>query len=185
VWILLAWIQEPVFLRRSGAPFFWDSVEAALSVVFLLLPLVWLLARSPAASESVLRAAARPFRVIAISALSIIGYGMSLAFLASLFAWSLDLLRGAQSAGMALGCALRGLGLLAPLASLAPGLAFSSLSAQGSTVSWLVIAVSYAALIGPGPTGILTWSEIAAPALLSTAAGLLLSTAIIRHRIKV
>ncbi len=115
-------------------------------------------------------------------------YGVSLAFLVGLFAWGLDLLRGAQSAGLALGCALRGLGLLAPLASLAPGLAFSSLSAQGSTISWLVIAVSYAAVIGPGPAGgagIFTWSEIAAPALLSTAAGLLLSTAIIRRRIKV
>jgi len=115
-------------------------------------------------------------------------YGASLAFLAGLFGWGLDLLRGAQSAGLAWGCAMRGLGLLAPLASLAPGLAFSSLSAQGSTISWLVIAVSYAALVGPGPTGgagTLTLSEITAPALLATAAGLLLSTAIVSRRISV
>ena len=88
VWILLIWVQEPAFMRRAGTPFFWESVEAAMSFCFALVPLAWLLARSPSSTLPVLRATRYPLRMISVSACSIIIYGIEVAIWASLLGWT-------------------------------------------------------------------------------------------------
>ncbi len=183
VWILLIWVQEPAFMRRTGTPFFWESVEAAMSLCFALVPLAWLLARSP--TQLVLRATRYPIRTVSISTLSIVIYGIEIAIWAGLLGWSLDQLNGVSSAGEAWTCGIGALVLLAPLASLAPGLAFLCRSAQGATVSWLAIAGAYALLLDNGSAtgaGAFVMSEILS-ATLATAAGLLLSAAVVCRRI--
>ena len=187
IWIAIVWLQEPDMLRRSGVPFFWDSVGAALSVSYALLPLAWVLGQSSSRVESVLWATRNPLRAISITTLSIVIYGLEVGLLAGLLGWGLDLIGGMSDAALAGSEALSRLALLAPLASLAPGLAFLSLSAQGNTCCWLVIAVSYAFLFGSGPAagaGASTWLRDLLTAVLATGAGLLLSTAVITHRIR-
>ncbi len=185
VWILLIWVQEPAFMRRAGTPFFWESVEAAMSFCFALVPLAWLLARSPSTAQSVLRATRYPIRVISISTCAIIIYGVEVALWAGLLGWTLDQLSGVSSAGEAWTCGIGALVLLAPLASLAPGLAFLCRSAQGATVSWLVIAGAYTLLLDGGlatRAGEFVMSEILS-ATLATVAGLLLSATVVCRRI--
>ncbi len=186
IWTVIVWLQEPDMLRRSEVPFFWDSVGAALSVSYVLLPLAWVLGQSSSRVESILWAARDPLRIIVINTLSIVIYGFEVALVIGLLGCGLDLTGGMSDPALAGSEALGRLALLAPLASLAPGLAFLSLSAQGNTICWLVIAVSYAFLLGPGPAaeaGASTWLGDLFTAVLATGAGLLLSTALITRRI--
>lgn len=172
-------------MRRAGTPFFWESVEAAMSFCFALVPLAWLLARSPSSTLSVLRATRYPLRMISISSCSIVIYGIEVAIWAGLLGWALDQLSGVSSAAEAWTCGIGALVLLAPLASLAPGLAFLCRSAQGATVSWLAIAGAYILLLDNGlasGAGAFVLSEVLS-ATMATAAGLLLSAAVVCRRI--
>lgn len=188
VWILVAWLQEPTFLRRSEVPFFWDSVHSALVAALAGAPLGWLLGRDASAAEVILRAARTPLRVVSISTLSIIIYGSEIALFAGLLGFGLDLVRGVPSPREALETVFTGLCLLAPLAALAPGLANLRLTAHGYTVFWLLLAVSYAFLFGPGSAaGAVSagWMATMVPAVLATVAGLLLSAALANRRIHI
>ena len=75
-WLLLTRLQEPVFFRRRGVPFYWASVEAVLVITLALLPLIWRLGQGHAAALWTLRGARSHSGKIIASWLSIVGYGV-------------------------------------------------------------------------------------------------------------
>ncbi len=181
-WLLLTRLQEPVFFRRRGVPFYWASVEAVLVITLALLPLIWRLGQGHAAALWTLRGARSHSGKIIASWLSIVGYGVLTGGAVGLAAITLDSIYGLPPEwGQLLRIAATCLPPLLVLAALAPGLALLPLGRTQTVFTWLVLMALVLHFLWPGWRSDRTLVDLLC-VLQATAAGLLLSLAVTFHR---
>lgn len=195
VWIVALRVQEPPFLRRAQLPVFWGGVEAALLLLLAIVPLVWIVARGREAHEWTLRAARSPAGNVLSNWLGLLAYGLCLALLMLAAGAALDLVYQGVIEWRAPGLILlEAVLLLAPLAALAPAVSYLGFSTPMLMVVWLLLLGFSMARGYPVPTSSLLALErddadvIGAfdwgPASATTVAGLLLSAALAKRRLR-
>ena len=184
-WLLLTRVQEPVFFRRRGVPFYWASVEAVLVWALALLPLIWRLAQGHAAALWTLqRTRSHPAKIIA-SWFAIVGYGVLTWCITGLAGIALDGLYGiAPQWTRLLGAAAACLPPLLVLGAMAPGLALVHLGRTQTVFTWLVLMALVLHFLWPGWRSDRPLVDLLG-VLQATVAGLFLSLAATYHRVRV
>jgi hypothetical protein len=195
VWVVALRAQEPPFLRRAGIPFFWGSLEAALLLMACILPAVWILSHGRDAYEWTLRGSRSPAGNVLSNWLGLFGYGLILAVVMLGTGIAIGLLYGDPMGWRAPALILLEAALLsAPLCAVAPALSYLGLTPVGLMMGWLLLLGLSMARGFPVPTGALLPLERDAagtigaaewgPALAATLAGLLLSVALAKRRLR-
>ncbi|MCC6671359.1 MAG: hypothetical protein IT458_09880 [Planctomycetes bacterium] len=142
VWLLVARLQEPAFARNLGLPLSRAAAGAILWVGLVLMPLVFATNTGPDAEGLVPRAHQRRLREIAVISISTMCYGVLFAGFTLATCAVVDFITlGRMLTILPLQALLAALLVLAPLATLGPGLAALRWRTPYLLLAWLVVAV--------------------------------------------
>lgn len=192
---VVAFAQETAGLRRSGLGFAWGSTADLLVVTGAIVALLWILRSRPPATNWQLRLARKRLPFVLGQSLGLFGFAgvcIVLTVLASLTVESISV--GRADLGAAAAATLRGAGATLPIAAIAPAVAHGLERPVARLAAWLAILLGSAGIAGigipipldrllePREPGKLIGADQLLAVLLATAAGVMLSSTLVKPR---
>jgi hypothetical protein len=179
-WCLLAWLQEPTFLREYGIQILWDAGAAGSVVGFVIFGLTW--SNSREAAEWIPFTRGNPLRIVLVSAAALEFQALVAVCLVASICFTVDKISGTASPGGSPLLFIAKLLVVAlPLSCLAPGIAACRLPTVATVMVWvalLALDASLARTLSIAPAE--SFSANFAPALLGAAGSVCLSVSLLR-----